>query len=149
MEQKFRLELPVKWRRTRLTLSKSNNDVYKPETPVPPVSEGRPELGNKAAKAMGPPVKHLVASIDVCLADAKTHAVRREEKADRRWKEHFKKVGVKIDILKLKSSAAVASETVATTKRNTDLAFLMGGNTAAISPAVLALYLPLAEAILS
>ena len=136
--------------RTRLALAKNKDGPYKPDETIPPAGEGRPELGvkaAKAAKAMGPPAERLASSIDLCLADAKVHAARREEKAAERWKEHFSKVDVKIDILK--SSAAVASEAAAATKRREDLAFLMGGNTAVMSPEVLAWYLPQARAILA
>ena len=137
----IRIETYLKWASTRLELARSKK--YTPDTPLEPASESRPELGNKKAKAaklMAPVHERLQSSIDVCISDANRHAEEREENSAERWKEHFQKQDAKIELLK--STAAVVSSIAAAKKRNTDLAFLLGGNTAAMDSAVLAWYLP-------
>ena len=62
----------------------------------------------------------MQASIDKCWADLRTHADGRNDKFDGRWREMLANQGVRIALLKT---------TAAAKKRNTDLAFLMGGNT--------------------
>jgi hypothetical protein len=76
-----------KWSDTRAELAKGG--MYNPMAPVPSAAEGRPELGQKAAKATkltDPPTERLQASQEKCFSDAKTHAVERAEKFDASWK---------------------------------------------------------------
>lgn len=118
-----RIEECEKWKEVRLNLAKNKDGTYNPDAPATPATEGRPELGQKKAKEakrMGPPGERLQASLEKCMADAKTHALLRDEKFDVRWKEMLANQGVRIALLKT---------TAAAKKRNTDLAFLMGGNT--------------------
>lgn len=61
----------------------------------------------------------MQASFDKCWADARAHAAGREEQHAVRWKAMLANQGVRIALLK---------ETAAAKKRNTDLAFLVGGN---------------------
>ena len=139
-----RIEKCPKWAWTLEQITKGK--VYQPDMSDAPAPMERPEVGNKKtknAKAMGASAERLQSSIETCIADAKTHAVQREEKSAERWKEHFKKEDVMIELLK--STAAVVSSTAAK-KRNTDLAFLLGANTATMDSAVLAWYLPSATA---
>jgi hypothetical protein len=58
-------------------------------------------------------------SFDKCWADARAHTTGRDDKHDVHWKEMLANQGVRIALLK---------ETSAAKKRNTDLAFLIGGN---------------------
>ena len=53
-----------------------------------------------------------------CLADAQARAVLREEKTEARWSSLMKNNAIKLDLLRTN---------VAAKKRNTDMAFLMGG----------------------
>ena len=57
-------------------------------------------------------------SIEHCLADAQGRAVLREEKTEARWSSLMKNNTIKLDLLRTN---------VAAKKRNTDMAFLMGG----------------------
>ena len=57
-------------------------------------------------------------SIEHCLADAQARAVLREEKTEARWSSLMKNNAIKLDLLRTN---------VAAKKRNTDMAFLMGG----------------------
>ena len=57
-------------------------------------------------------------SIEHCLADAQARAVLREEKTEARWSSLMKNSAIKLDLLRTN---------VAAKKRNTDMAFLMGG----------------------
>ncbi|KAE8782533.1 putative methionyl-tRNA synthetase [Hordeum vulgare] len=68
-----------------------------------------------------PAVERLQASIEQCIADAKSSAARREEKSNTRW------------------SALMIN--VAAKKRNTNLAFLMWSNTSTMDEQVKAWYL--------
>jgi hypothetical protein len=72
-------------------------------------------------------------SFDKCWADAKAHAAGRDTntKNDARWKEMLANQGTRITLLK---------ETSAAKKRNTDLAFLIGGNDAAMDEETRAWY---------
>ena len=84
------------------------------------MGEGRPE-GNKGAKKG----KHADAatarvqeSIQHCLVDAQVRAALREEKTEARWSALMSTSAVKLDLLRTN---------VAAKKRNTYLAFLLGG----------------------
>ena len=57
-------------------------------------------------------------SIEHCLADAQARAALREEKTEARWSALMSTSAVKLDLLRTN---------VAAKKRNTDLAFLLGG----------------------
>jgi hypothetical protein len=70
-------------------------------------------------------------SFDKCWADARAHAAGRDNKYDTRWKEMLANQGVWIALLKATSAAK---------KRNTNLAFLIGGNDAAIDEETRAWY---------
>jgi hypothetical protein len=98
------------------------------------VSTGRPELGQKKLKELkkaGHPADRLQASFDKCWADARVHAAGRDTKYDTRWKEMLANQGARIALLKTTSAAK---------KRNTDLAFLIGGNDAAMDEETRAWY---------
>ena len=114
-----RIDKCEKWAEVRRTLDKAK-ETYKPDAPTPGASEGRPD-GNKGAKKG----KHADAatarvqeSIEHCLADAQARAVLREEKTEARWSALMSSSAVKLDLLRTN---------VAAKKRNTDLAFLLGG----------------------
>jgi hypothetical protein len=82
-------------------------------------------------KKAGHPADRLQASFDKCWADAKAHADGRDTKYDVRWKEMLANQGAQISLLKTISAAK---------KRNTDLAFLIGGNDAAMDEETRAWY---------
>ncbi|XBJ10026.1 hypothetical protein VPH35_014983 [Triticum aestivum] len=114
-----RIDKCEKWAEVRRTLDKAK-ETYKPDAPTPGASEGRPD-GNKGAKKG----KHADAatarvqeSIEHCLADAQARAVLREEKTAAQWSSLLTNSAIKLDLLRTN---------VAAKKRNTDLAFLMGG----------------------
>ena len=114
-----RIDKCEKWAEVRCTLDKAK-ETYKPDVPTPGASEGRPD-GNKGAKKG----KHADAatarvqeSIQHCLADAQARAALREEKTEARWSALMSSSAVKLDLLRTN---------VAAKKRNTDLAFLLGG----------------------
>ncbi|XP_071674409.1 uncharacterized protein [Lolium perenne] len=118
-----RIEKCEKWAETRKNLSKSKTEQYNPDAPAAGSADGRPELGQKKLKELkktGNPADRMQASIDKCWADLRTHADGRNDKFDGRWREMLANQGVRIALLKT---------TAAAKKRNTDLAFLMGGNT--------------------
>jgi hypothetical protein len=73
----------------------------------------------------------LQASFDKCWADARAHAAGRDTKYDARWKDMLANQGARIAFLKTTSAAK---------KRNTDLAFLIGGNDAAMDEETRAWY---------
>jgi hypothetical protein len=73
----------------------------------------------------------LQASFDKCWADARAHAAGRDTKYDARWKDMLANQGARIALLKTTSMAK---------KRNTDLAFLIGGNDAAMDEETRAWY---------
>ncbi|XBI53787.1 hypothetical protein VPH35_035951 [Triticum aestivum] len=114
-----RIDMCEKWAEVRRTLDKAK-ETYKPDAPTPGASEGRPD-GNKGAKKG----KHADAatarvqeSIEHCLADAQVRAALREEKTEARWLALMSSSAVKLDLLRTNVTAK---------KRNTDLAFLLGG----------------------
>ena len=114
-----RIDKCEKWAEVRRTLEKAK-ETYKPDAPAPGALEGWPD-GNKGAKKG----KHADAatarvqeSIHHCLADAQARAVLREEKTEARWSALMSTSAVKLDLLRTN---------VAAKKRNTDLAFLLGG----------------------
>jgi hypothetical protein len=95
---------------------------------------GRPELGQKKLKELkkaGHPADRLQASFDKCWADVRAHAAGRDTKYDARRKEMLANQGAQIALLKT---------TFAVKKRNTDLAFLIGGNDAAMDEEMRAWY---------
>jgi hypothetical protein len=73
----------------------------------------------------------LQESFDKCWADARAHAAGRDTKYDARWKEMLTNQGARIAFLKTTSAVK---------KRNTDLAFLIGGNDAAMDEETRAWY---------
>ncbi|KAK1647912.1 hypothetical protein QYE76_065717 [Lolium multiflorum] len=93
-----------------------------PDDPAPAASAGRPELSQKKLKEQkkaGHPADRLQVSFDKCWA---ARARRREGRQARRAVEgDARQPGRRIALLK---------ETSAAKKRNTDLAFLIGGNDA-------------------
>ncbi|XP_071674376.1 uncharacterized protein [Lolium perenne] len=116
-----RLEKCEKWKEVRTSLSKSKTEQYNPDAPAACVAEGRPELGQKKQKELKRtynPADRMQASMDKCWADLRSHADGRNDKFDGRWREMLANQGARIALLKT---------TVAAKKRNTDLAFLMGG----------------------
>jgi hypothetical protein len=94
---------------------------YNPDALAPAVSAGRPELGQKKLKELkkaGHPADKLQASFDKCWTDARAHVAGRDTKYDARWKEMLANQGARIALLKITSAVK---------KRNTDLAFRIGG----------------------
>ena len=72
-----------KWAEVRLNLGKGK-EPYNPDAPGTVAADGRPDGNKKAkvAKANAPATERLHSLIERCIADAKTHALRREEKCD-------------------------------------------------------------------
>ena len=64
-------------------------------------------------------------SIEHCLADAQAEAALREEKTEARWSASMTNSSVKLDLLR--TNVDLLRMNVAAKKRNTDMAFLMGG----------------------
>jgi hypothetical protein len=129
-----RIENCEKWANKRRNLAKNKDEQYNPDAPATAASVSRPELGQKKLKELkkaGHPAERLQASFDKCWADARTHAAWRDNKYDARWKEILANQGVRIALLKATSAAK---------KRNTDLAFLIGGNDAAMDEETRAWY---------
>src|SRR3954469_13810173 len=114
-----RIDKCEKWAEVRSALDKAK-ETYKPDTPTPGASEGRPD-GHKLAKK-GKNADAATAlvqeSIEHCLADAQARAVLREEKTEARWSSLMKNNAIKLDLLRTN---------VAAKKRNSDMTFLMGG----------------------
>jgi hypothetical protein len=73
----------------------------------------------------------LQASFDKCWADARAHAAGRDTKYDAWWKEMLTNQGAQIALLKTTSAAK---------KRNTNVAFLIGSNDAAMDEETRAWY---------
>ena len=114
-----RIDKCEKWAEVRRTLDKAKK-TYKPDATTPGASEGRPD-GHKLAKKgknADAATARVQESIEHCLADAQARAVLREEKTEARWSALMSSSAVKLDLLRTN---------VAAKKRNTDLAFLLGG----------------------
>jgi hypothetical protein len=129
-----RIETCEKWAEVRRNFSKNKDEEYNPDAPAAAASTGHPELGQKKLKELkkaGHPADRLQASFDKCWADAKAHAAGRNTKYDARWKEMLANQGARIALLKTTSTAK---------KRNTDLAFLIGGNDSAMDEETRAWY---------
>jgi hypothetical protein len=123
-----------KWAEVRRNLSKNKDEQYNPDAPAATASTGRPELDQKKLKELknsGHPAGRLQASFDKCWADAWAHNAGRDTKYDARWKEMFTNQVARIALLKTTSAAK---------KRNTDLAFLIGGNDATMDEETRAWY---------
>ncbi|XBH66423.1 hypothetical protein VPH35_094931 [Triticum aestivum] len=114
-----RIDKCEKWTEVQCTLDKAK-ETYKPDAPTPGASEGRPDdnKGAKKGKHTDAATARVQESIEHCLADAQARAVLREEKTDARWSALMSSSAVKLDLLRTN---------VAEKKRNTDLAFLLGG----------------------
>ncbi|KAF7059747.1 hypothetical protein CFC21_066610 [Triticum aestivum] len=114
-----RIDKYEKWAEVRRALDKAK-ETYKPDATTPGASEGRPD-GHKLAKKgenTDAATARVQESIEHCLADAQARAVLREEKTEARWSSLMKNNTIKLDLLRTD---------VAAKKRNTDMAFLMGG----------------------
>ncbi|XP_048544935.1 uncharacterized protein LOC125523912 [Triticum urartu] len=114
-----RIDKCEKWAEVRRALGKAK-ETYKPNATTPGASEGRPD-GHKLAKKgknADAATARVQESIEHCLADAQARAVLREEKTEARWSSLMKNSAIKLDLLRTN---------VAAKKRNTDMAFLMGG----------------------
>ena len=113
-----RIDKCEKWAEVRRTLDKAK-ETYKPDAPTPGASEGRPNgKGAKKGKHADAATARVQESIEHCLADAQARAVLREEKTEARWSALMSSSAVKLDLLQTNFVAK---------KRNTDLAFLLGG----------------------
>jgi hypothetical protein len=137
-----RIETCEKWAEVHRNLSKNKDEQYNPDAPAAAASVGRPELRQKKLKELkksGHPADRLQASFDKCWADARAHAAGRDTKYDARWKEMLANQDAWIALLKTISAAK---------KRNTDLAFLIGGNDAAMDEEMRAWYDAHCQAIL-
>jgi hypothetical protein len=129
-----RIETCEKWAEVRRNLSKNKDEQYNPDAPAAAASTGHPELGQKKLKELkksGHPADRLQASFDKCWADVRVHAAGRDTKYDARWKEMLANQGAQVALLKTTSVAK---------KRNTDLAFLIGGNDTAMDEETRAWY---------
>jgi hypothetical protein len=129
-----RIENCEKWADVRRNLAKNKYEQYNPDALAPAALAGRPNLGQKKLKEQkkaGHPAERLQASFDKCWADARAHAAGRDNKYDAWWKEMLANQGVRIALLKAISAAK---------KRNTDLAFLIGSNDAAMDEEMRAWY---------
>ncbi|KAE8802264.1 putative methionyl-tRNA synthetase [Hordeum vulgare] len=118
--------------RVRISLDKAK-ETYNPDALAPTATEGRPDGTKKASAARDatPAAERLQASIEQCIADAKSNAARREEKSSARWSALMMKRDVKLELLRTN---------VATKKRNTDLAFLMEADASTMDEQVKAWY---------
>ena len=114
-----RIDKCDKWAEVRRILEKAK-ETYKPDAPDPGASEGRPDdnKGAKKGKHADAATARVQESIQHCLADAQARGVLREEKTEARWSALMSRSAVKLDLLRTN---------VAAKKRNTDLAFLLGG----------------------
>jgi hypothetical protein len=82
-------------------------------------------------KKSGAPTDRLQASFEKCWADARAHNAGRDTKYDARWKQIHANQGTRIALLQTTSAAK---------KRNTHLAFLIGGNDTAMDEETRAWY---------
>jgi hypothetical protein len=73
----------------------------------------------------------LQSSFEKCRADTRAHNARRDTKYDACWKEMLANQGTRIALIQATSAAK---------KRNTDLAFLIGGNDTAMDEETRAWY---------
>ena len=114
-----RIDKCEKWVEVRRALDKAK-ETYKPDATTPGASEGRPDGHklSKMGKSLDAATARVQESIEHCLADAQARAVLREEKTEARWSSLMKNNAIKLDLLRTN---------VAAKKRNTDMAFLMGG----------------------
>ncbi|XBI26317.1 hypothetical protein VPH35_051063 [Triticum aestivum] len=114
-----RIDKCEKWAEVRRALDKAK-ETYKPDAPTPGASEGRPDSHKLAKKGKNADAAtaRVRESIEHCLADVQARAVLREEKTEARWSALMKNNVIKLDLLRTN---------VAAKKRNTDMAFLMGG----------------------
>ena len=114
-----RIDKCEKWAEVRRALDKAK-ETYKPDATTPGASEGRPDDHKlaKKGKSVDAATARVQESIEHCLADAQARAVLREEKTEARWTSLMKNSAIKLDLLRTN---------VAAKKRNTDMAFLMGG----------------------
>ena len=119
--------------------SRHGERTLHPDVPGTTAADGRPD-GNKKAKASAPTTERLHSSIERCIADAKTHAIQREEKCEARWSQMMEKQNVKIELLKTN---------VAAKKRNTDMAFLMSADPTTMDDKVKAWYMGQRDLILN
>jgi hypothetical protein len=129
-----RIKTYEKWVEVRRNLSKNKDEQYNHDAPAAAALTGCPELGQKKLKELkkaGHPADRLQVSFDKWWADARAHAAGRDTKYDARWKEMLANQGAPIALLKTTSTAK---------KRNTDLAFLIGGNDAAMDEETRASY---------
>jgi hypothetical protein len=123
-----------KWADIRRNLAKNKDEQYNPDALAPATSMGHPELGKKKLKELkkaGHPAERLQACFDKCWANTRAQAAGRDNKYDAWWKEMLANQDVQIALLKATSAAK---------KRNTDLAFLIGGNYAAMDKETRAWY---------
>ena len=123
-----RIDKCKKWAEIRRTLDKAK-ETYKPDATTPGASEGRPD-GHKLAKKgknADATTTRVQESIEHCLADAQARAVLCEEKTEARWSSLMTNIAIKLDLLW--TNVDLLRTNVAAKKRNTDMAFLMGGRT--------------------
>ncbi|KAE8769679.1 putative methionyl-tRNA synthetase [Hordeum vulgare] len=82
----FKIKSCEKWREVRLALNKANK-TYNSNAHVPVAAEGRPDGTKKAraARDVAPAAEQMQASIEQCIADAKSTVASREEKSDVQW----------------------------------------------------------------
>ena len=120
---------------------RSGRKEYVPNAPAARAADGRPTIHKKAKEARDSALaaERLQSSIPTCIADAQSYTVKREEKAEARWATILVKQDVKLILLRTNVMAK---------KRNTDLAFLMGGDPKTMDPEVRAWYMAERQVIL-
>ncbi|KAE8803701.1 putative methionyl-tRNA synthetase [Hordeum vulgare] len=82
-----RTESCKKWVEVQIALAKAKDGMYNPDTSVLGAAEGRHDGNKKAKKARdsAPASEQLQASIEQCIADAKSHSAMREDKYEARF----------------------------------------------------------------